>query len=892
MEEIYDGTELLPLDSFFEELKRKRFAVTPLQVIHTHKVIIEYSASVRNEKQLCQYLSPIFAGTEEEQILFKQVFAHHFEKDDLFQPLTQKKSTYQGYAKKHYKGVIALYVFLALVILAVIIQTVRPPRIDRNQITVSLKDKNHSAEKDSSRGILQVNANEKLEIEPVCRYKDRRDPNFDIYINYDWGDGKNDDLSYHIYNTTGTYHLLAHVYVLYKSDTITNGYLKRLVKVCNEGNHLSISVFKLKDPDSDSIKVNDQVTMQAFIAGNQPVADSNITWYVNDHIDGYSNNRWTYLVSPGENRIMCLVIYDSANSNCTLQKDTTITVYSLTNNNVDTTLKLKPVKQTTNTDHPFEVKAPPYLYALYGALAIAFLLLAIFFLFMWSRETGKKANIKRSVQEKLNELTSTSKDKKKINTLSFKNKNSMPVDENEFNVIARQMRTRVNDTVSFLHINKTINKSINACGLFQAVIESRTRQTEYLILIDENKKYIQQVKFFEYLLGILRKQNVLIEKYYYNKEPLLFYNDNDKAGSPLEKLSERYPGHILLIFGDASQFINKSFDTIDKSYRQMLERWQYKAVVTPVPFMDWDVQEKDILLPQIPVFPVDMEGLVLMAELIKDNATENDNDIIARLRQNSGIFYNTKAFNFKNTNELFNYCDRANWSRIFVNGKPVNILFEWIAALAIYPAIHWEMIIAIGKAILDRYNMSEELNFTNLLRIIRIDWIREGYFPPQLRLELLKKLKPENELVARETILELLKEIPKHTIDKAPAAYREQEMQRVINEFSLYANDPVVYSSYVGSKQLFEELWKEDKIDDEATRMYLKNEEQQWGTLINIETNDSTVKNVSVEEYFVSMEKEETLLSRLYLWLGIISIIVFVSSVFAFRILYIWDNVL
>jgi hypothetical protein len=108
----------------------------------------------------------------------------------------------------------------------------------------------------------------------------------------------------------------------------------------------------------------------------------------------------------------------------------------------------------------------------------------------------------------------------------------------------------------------------------------------------------------------------------------------------------------------------------------------------------------------------------------------------------------------------------------------------------------------------------------------------------------------------------------------------------------LYAYNPVVYSSYIGSKELFEELWKEDKIDDKPTKIYLKNEEEKWSTLINVETNDHAAKNVGVEEYFLSLEKEETLLSRLYLWLGIISIIVFVASVFAFRILYIWDNVL
>jgi hypothetical protein len=47
-----------------------------------------------------------------------------------------------------------------------------------------------------------------------------------------------------------------------------------------------------------------------------------------------------------------------------------------------------------------------------------------------------------------------------------------------------------------------------------------------------------------------------------------------------------------------------------------------------------------------------------------------------------------------------------------------------------------------------------------------------------------------------------------------------------------------------------------------------------------------------VEEYLQSTEKEETILSKVYVALAIISLLVFLTSIAALRILYIWDNFL
>ena len=167
--------------------------------------------------------------------------------------------------------------------------------------------------------------------------------------------------------------------------------------------------------------------------------------------------------------------------------------------------------------------------------------------------------------------------------------------------------------------------------------------------------------------------------------------------------------------------------------------------------------------------------------------------------------------------------------------------------------------------------------------------MKEGIFPDSIRFELLKRLSTENEKAARETILMLLNEIPSKEIEETSAAYEEKEIQQIINGFSLYAHDPVFYAEYKQSKYIFEKLWNEKKLRDSPASAYFKNADTKWKTLINTHPDDDySPVNVGIAVYLETNEKEETILSKFYLWLSLISLFVFISSLFALRILYQW----
>ena len=135
-------------------------------------------------------------------------------------------------------------------------------------------------------------------------------------------------------------------------------------------------------------------------------------------------------------------------------------------------------------------------------------------------------------------------------------------------------------------------------------------------------------------------------------------------------------------------------------------------------------------------------------------------------------------------------------------------MFQWLCAICVYPRIKWEVLVEIGKAILDKYGAPEKLNYSNLLKLCRITWMQQGVFPQMTRLELLKQLTIENELCARERLLHMLNYST--SIYGANGCFFEEEKKRqqITNQFILHANNNAHYSQYAASKDAFKKIWK------------------------------------------------------------------------------------
>ncbi|MEP6748537.1 MAG: hypothetical protein ABJB86_12470 [Bacteroidota bacterium] len=810
------GNTYLPLHDFYTALKLNNFLVTPQQITDANRIISAYAGTVKNEQELCNYLVPVFANSLEEQVQFRQIFDEFFTEKEIPLAATLKKRIEKNHIKKHgWKYIIALLIVIAGIIA---IKNQGPELPSKPEISFSY----HLSNPDTTRKGGTVSPATRIRADVSLILKDSLRLTLQKQ-KINWGDGSAPDTATsHTYTAEGSYIIIAYANVYYKNklyyaDTIP---AQDPVLICFNPAAITIQSFP-----RDSVKIGENIQLRALINGRQP---DSIYWTNQDPSqpgEGRTNNFVTSFNKEGVQTFTCKAFYGDENAPCNTETQISFTVYDPQQK---PTVLFRPSLNAKPLQLHFRVYASWFCIA--AALTFIFLLLTVFFYRRWRSNKNKKQYNAQQNQQQFDELIRSFSGKTGTPDIPLQNKNYLPLPEQELSIVARMMRLRISDEAMYMNVGKTITKATLNAGFFNPVMLSRTQQSEFLVLIEEKNTNNQQVELFDFLLELLKKQNVYINTFYYRTEPAICYNATGTDEISLEKLSEKFPDNILLLFGDAYQLIYPYYPIIDQQYMQILNRWKHKAVMTPVSFADWGNKEKKVLLEELPVFPADTRGLLLLMRKLFGGEI----NILFELQQFSDDFYDTDIIDFEDIDELNEYCANAEWANVSRTKIGYsNILFQWIAALAVYPRIKWELTIAIGKAILDQYGYPQQLNYTTLLRMVRISWMKAGQFPDFTRLELLKHLTVENEIIARETILAVLNEIPETDLNTDHFAFEEKETQRIINEFNLYACDPVKYATYKNAKDLFAQLNSNNLVMDTTAKAYLENSSSGWQTLIN-----------------------------------------------------------
>ena len=166
-------------------------------------------------------------------------------------------------------------------------------------------------------------------------------------------------------------------------------------------------------------------------------------------------------------------------------------------------------------------------------------------------------------------------------------------------------------------------------------------------------------------------------------------------------------------------------------------------------------------------------------------------------------------------------------------------LFQWVCAVAVYPTVRWEVLLAVGASVLKERKATHKLNFANLLKLTSIEWLSgpdlsetsPTVIPTPIRLELLKALGLPEELVARETILQLLHESDGLLAEHAEGL-KEKNWETYTQSFILFAHDPRRNKTYEQDARKFMSVWNRRQAPDLATVLYLTNPDQGWNTPI------------------------------------------------------------
>jgi hypothetical protein len=285
--------------------------------------------------------------------------------------------------------------------------------------------------------------------------------------------------------------------------------------------------------------------------------------------------------------------------------------------------------------------------------------------------------------------------------------------------------------------------------------------TEYLFLVDRQAPGSHQFDLFHFLVDELHRQEAYIETFYYDTEFYRFWNDHYTEGISLEVLQRNYPGHRLVILGDAHALLDpagRGLPDIKANYHAALNTWKQRLLISPLPPLSWTFRER-VLNKMFAVFPADVAGLEAAAHFIESDL--NPEDLPASFPEWQ------RQLERKRQEADVNYRDWSDIAELEEHFADRDDLMTWLRALAVYPKPNWAVTVLIGRALAAR---GVVVSYDNLLQLARVEWLQTGSWDESLRQDLLADADAGSLRLARTAVRDELAAIQKEIAANSFAA--------------------------------------------------------------------------------------------------------------------------
>ena len=332
-----------------------------------------------------------------------------------------------------------------------------------------------------------------------------------------------------------------------------------------------------------------------------------------------------------------------------------------------------------------------------------------------------------------------------------------------------QLRQRTEDQFYKLNIPETVKATIQSGGKIDFQYTQQTKPPEYLMLIDRRSSANHRAALFNMLFESFKANDVLVERFYFDGDIRLVFNESHPNGIRLKDLKYQFQSARLLILSDGHSLLNAKNGKLSK-WTGVLSAWKDKAIMTPNPPNNWGRRERQ-LAENFVVLPSSVQGFQSVIEAFESTEPVD----ISKWQQIQAKSLEKIEFKGDLIETLKHY---------YAKGDDVRLI-KWIAACAIYPTIHWDLTLSYGKLLADQTDDLSFVSLDNLLEINRLPWFIEGKIPQQVREELLLFLE-KNDLeflqVARQHLHELMQNNPP---PKDSAAFEDYQMNVVVNEMMM-----------------------------------------------------------------------------------------------------------
>ena len=354
-----------------------------------------------------------------------------------------------------------------------------------------------------------------------------------------------------------------------------------------------------------------------------------------------------------------------------------------------------------------------------------------------------------------------------------------------------------------LDLPRTIRDTAEKGGMATFRFRPQTQPVDYLLLIDRQHAYNHRAQLFDAVFRALQAQELHIERFFYDSDIRVGFNETHPDGLRVADMAQRYGQARLLLVGTGLQLIHPANGRLEP-WAEVFKSWTTRALFTPKPSDDWGRDERR-LAELFTLLPATLQSLGFWVE-----ETEHGED--ARFERWRERVADAPA-------AIFQPDDEQPMPLLLLQ-YPRELL-HWVAACAIYPSLHWDLTLWLGKTVdggrwtveggrqavgggsdamsqpstvhlppstvhrppstVDRRPSTVSLD--NLLRIFRIRWFVQGHIPQTARAALLEWLEGEDPALIPRLRAELAALLAQSPPPRGSAAWADHRMAVALNQW-------------------------------------------------------------------------------------------------------------
>jgi CARDB len=298
---------------------------------------------------------------------------------------------------------------------------------------------------------------------------------------------------------------------------------------------------------------------------------------------------------------------------------------------------------------------------------------------------------------------------------------------------ANDMRRRSEMDIRRLDMPRTIQGTIKKAGMPQFSYRQPTQTNEYLVLIDQAAAQSHRARLFDFLMRRWQQQEVLVERFFFNGDIRLCWNEKHKRGLSIAELQQQFPTHRLIVVSHGFWLLKTMVVEWDEWTAGLLDNWRYKVLLTPRMPSEWDARET-VLSKKFRILPAILRGVGDLAETLDaieipdfKRWQELDLDEAQPIRLPRKLSAETLMIFLESHFIVYQQ-----------GGKRDDRLLQWMAACAVSPVIHWDLTLVFGKLISDNSPESDSLvTLDSIFQLTRLSWFNEALMSDEVRRPLL-----------------------------------------------------------------------------------------------------------------------------------------------------------